>query len=154
MSKASKKKKSPVEVWEDLCVGYGLANLVFFKAWSDLTRTGSPSQGTEWSYELFSISTQTYVALILNISLIALVFFGLQQWARRREEHRFTVLVHTFFLIPMFFLFNGIRLALGLGYLSAQIGKPIVFGGFGAALLFVFYLLYSRGVLMIRLFRC
>jgi hypothetical protein len=102
-----------------LCLS--LANLMFFKPWSDLLLMTERLPHADWAYEALATRWSTYVGLILDVVLCAMVLWTIVTVASKIWGAKGKLVSHLFLLGLGFFAVNGFRLALHLGYLTSTI---------------------------------
>lgn len=88
----------------DLAIAFSLANLCFFGPWSELL-PGQPNQYLMW----MAPSPFAFAALILNVSLFALLFWGAMTFARHSRQVHVLTLARWMFLAVFIIAVNGLR---------------------------------------------
>jgi hypothetical protein len=109
--------------WQDLGVAFSLSNLIFFKPWSDLLVLAGKLPTDDWTYEAFTTTPITFIALVTDVLLLGLAIWTLLAVCRKLGARWVWTGVHFILLASCFLFLNGVRLAMHLGYLTDSIGK-------------------------------
>lgn len=135
--------ESKTSIRSDALFSLSAANLAFFKQWSDLTLSTGTSPNTDWNYEYVSISSSTFLGLMLDIVLVAALFIVLLRISRHFQRRWMWTGVHLFIGLTFLTLLNGIRISTGVSVIFGTLG-PYRYLLFAASFLLVAYLFFFR----------
>lgn len=137
----------------DIFLCLSAANLAFFKQWSDLTLTSAAAPHTDWTYELVSATEATYAGLLLNVLIVATLFFGALRLAARTQRRWAYDVVHALMALTFGAFLNGLRISLGVSKIMGSTFGNFRFVIFAVVAISVVYVLSRYREYSVSIFR-